>query len=154
MAGALHHRYAAVHGLLFSRASYRLLLSTVAGRQAGTYRKAAASLSRVDTDLGGLLGELSTYVEDDPPLLGGVLLRETLIDYSIALRESVATLERICRRLAEDERGYRAIRDGTTSEFNRDKMQYDDRRSHLERIGVKLTKLFSGYQRPAGWGKG
>lgn len=153
MAGALHQRYAAVHDLLFSRASYRLLLSTVAGRQAGMYRKAAASLSRIDTDLGRLLGELSAHGADDPPLLGGALLRETLIEYSIALRESVATLERICRRLAEDERGYRAIPDGTTSEFNHDKIQYDDRRSHLERIGVKLTKLFSDYQRPAGWGK-
>ena len=152
MAGALHQRYAAVHGLLFSRSSYRLLLNTLAGRQAGIYRKAAADLSRLDTDLNGLLGELSTYGEDDPPLLGGALLRETLIDYSVALRESVGTLERICRRLAEGERGYRAIQDGKTSEFNLDKMQYDDRRSHLERIGVKLTKLFSNYQRPAGWG--
>jgi hypothetical protein len=150
-AGSLHQRYAVAHGVLFSRASYRLLLSTLAGRQAVMYRKATSNLHQLETELGEFIGELHSCEEDEPPLLGGALLRETLIEYAIALRESVATLALICRRLAEDEKGYRAMRDGRASEFNHDKVQYDDRRSHLERIGVKLTKLFSNYQRPASW---
>jgi uncharacterized protein YukE len=151
--GTIHQKYSAVHGALFGRTSYRLFLSALAGRQGAAYRKSATSLMHLEQELSDLRGDLETQDDGPSHRWGGKLLPDTLTEYAVALKECIGTLKRICDRLAEDESSYRTTSAGEASEFYRDKVEYDDRKSHLERLGTKLSKLFSNYQSPRGWGQ-
>ncbi len=141
----IHRPYARIHSSIFGKASYRLILDAVTGRQGTTYRKAVQALSVVDSEIDGLMAEISAVSEADCPTRGGVYLRDTLGEYGSTLRETIRELRQICENLADDEPDYRQVVGGEFSRFSQDKVKYDDRKTQLERLGTRLNKLFSTY---------
>lgn len=141
----VHSRYRAIHRALFGLSSYRLVVASLTGREGGVYGKHERALEELEGELAGLAAAIAAVGEEEKGVRFGGQIRTTLLEYTRVLQEVIHSLRSICHRLGAGEKGYRGDSGAGPSRFNRDKIRYDHSRQQLERVGTRITRLFSTY---------
>jgi hypothetical protein len=141
----VYRRYAKIHSALFGASSYRLVVSALVRRGGYTYGKYVRSLDELRGRISRLEEDISGIGNDELSSRGAGELHRALLEYTRVLTLTIAGLTEMCRRLAENEKGYRNVAADGRSRFIQDKIGYDHAISELERVGLRLNKLFSTY---------
>jgi hypothetical protein len=141
----IHHRYASIHAHLFGGASIRMAIATLTGRSHSVYRESLESLQELQQQLTTLINEIPQAEAANFPRQNS-LLRESLLEYSRALCNTILCLQSICERHLQNDGGdYTRDRNGGQSDYTRDKIRYDQQLMLLEQLGTRLSKLFSRF---------
>jgi hypothetical protein len=141
----VHHRYHEIHGALFGASSFRLAIDALRGKRRFTYAELARPLDELKDELAALEVKIEEPEQSAPAAGSDDRLQVVLLDYTRALSSAVVSLENICLSLERDEEAYREMKPSGGSRFNRDKRDYDQLLSRLERLGTKLNRLFASY---------
>jgi hypothetical protein len=121
------------------------MIDTLRGQREDTYREYVQSLHSQREELIRLEAQIADPRQQMPTTGADRELRRALLEYTGALIDAVGRLGNICNHEGQDEAGYRALGNDGRSNFTRDKMDYDQSLSELERVGTRLEKLFSNY---------
>jgi len=140
----IHRQYAAIHGVLFGAASFRLAIIAMTGRTTESYREYLQTLEQLQTRLSGFAAEVPIAEVVTAADQAGQL-RGALSEYVATLDTAIAELKGICTQLLQDEDAYRDTPKGEQSAFNRDKVHYDRVLLRLEKMGSRLNRLFSRF---------
>ncbi len=141
----VYHRYHEIHGTVFGASYIRRMIDTLRGQREGTYKQFIHDLQSQREELIRLEAQIADPRQQSPVTGADRELRRALLEYTGALIDAVGRLGNICTQIVQDDAGYRQIADDGRSPFTRDKLDYDQMLSELERVGTRLEKLFSNY---------
>lgn len=141
----VYRRYQEVHGAMFGAGSFRLIVDALRSRRRHAYHDYARTLDGLRDELARQEPEIAGLAEERPVKVAERELQQALWDYLRALDRAIAALHGIFENLEQDESAYRDAGIGDRSRFSRDKLDYDHKRSELERLGTRLNRLFTSY---------
>ena len=141
----VYHRYHEIHGAVFGASYVRRMIDALRGQREDTYKKFIHDLQSQREELIRLEAQIADPRQQTPVTGADRELRRALLEYTGALIDAVGRLGKICIQVGQDEAGYREPGDDGRSPFTRDKLDYDQLLSELERVGTRLEKLFSNY---------
>ncbi len=141
----VYHRYHEIHGALFGASYVRRMIESLRGHKGETYGKYALSLREQREQLVKLEPQIANPKQQAPVTGADRELRRALLEYTGALIDAVGRLTEICVQMEQNEATYRSLGPEGRSSFTRDKLEYDQLLSELERVGTRLEKLFSNY---------
>lgn len=141
----VYHRYHEIHGAVFGASYIRRMVDALRGQRKDTYNEYVHSLQKQREELIRLEAQIADPRQQTPTTGADRALRRALLEYTGALIDAVGRLGNICTQVGRDEAGYRTLGDDGRSPYTRDKLDYDQMLSELERVGTRLEKLFSNY---------
>lgn len=136
----VHRDYAVVHGAVFGAGSIRRIFNGMTGRHPQVDGQYIETLECLGQKLTSLEADIRAI---DKPERSVVSLHSTLLEYTRTLSKIISELIDICGELQKDEQVYRESADNGKSRYSLDKIEYDQTRSRLERLGTRLNQLFS-----------
>jgi len=141
----VYHRYHEIHGAAIGGSYIRRMMETLRGQREESYNKYIHVLQSQREELIRLEAQIADPRQQTPVTGADRELRRALLEYTGALIDAVGRLGNICTQVRQDEASYRALGEDGRSSFTRDKLDYDQMLSELERVGTRLEKLFSNY---------
>ena len=142
---SVHNRYSAVHRAIFGPSSYRLVITSMREGKESAYGKHEQTLDELEGALVRLTADIASIKDEEKRVRSAEQMCTTLLEYTQTLREVIGDLSIICHKLGTGEKDYRKDSGESRSPFSQDKTRYDQARLALERVGLRITKLFSTY---------